>query len=103
MEYNVLVLPKEITEKTAGGIFLPEQVKEREEFGRMEGTLVAASPMAFKFEDWPEGAATPQVGDKVLFSRYNATEITGKDDQKYWFMKDRSIAGVMDDGGADHD
>lgn len=100
MEYNVLVLPKEVEEKTKGGVFLPEQAKEKEEFGRMEGLLVAVSPMAFSFDEWPpdQEGQKPQVGDRVMFSKYQATEITGKDGKKYWLMKDRSIAGVMSDG-----
>lgn len=97
MEFNVLVLPKEVKETTAGGVFLPESAKEKEEFGRMEGILVAASPMAFSFEDWPADREDekPQIGDRVIFSKYNATEVSGADGQKYWLMKDRSIAGVM--------
>jgi co-chaperonin GroES (HSP10) len=61
----------------------------------MEGTLVAVSPLAFNYDDWPEGAQKPRVGDRVLFSKYNATEILGADGRKYWIMKDRSIAAVM--------
>ena len=97
MEYNVLVLPTEVEEKTKGGVFLPEQVKEKEQFGRMEGVLMAVSPLAFSFADWPDESLKPQVGQKVLFSRYQATEMTGRDGGKYWMMKDKSIAGVMDD------
>jgi len=97
VEYNVLVKPKAVEEKTAGGIIIPDSLKEREEFGRIEGDLVAVSPAAFTFnyEGWPEGAEVPKVGDRVVFSKYQATEITGTDGEKYWLMKDRSIAGVM--------
>jgi co-chaperonin GroES (HSP10) len=77
-------------------LLLPESAIEKEEFGRMEGVLVAASPMAFKFEDWPADVPGPMIGDRVVFSRYQATELTGRDGGKYWMMKDRSIAGVME-------
>ena len=92
MEYNVLVRPKEVEAQTSGGLFLPEDTIEKEQFGRMEGTLVATSPMAFSFEDWPQDreGEKPMVGDTVVFSRYQATEITGKDAAKYWLMKDKS-------------
>jgi co-chaperonin GroES (HSP10) len=96
MEYNVLVKPTPVETKTKGGLLLAESTVEKEEFGRMDGVLVAVSPMAFTFEDWPEGARGPQVGDRVVFSRYQATELTGADGAKYWMMKDRSIAGVME-------
>lgn len=96
-EYNVLVLPKEVESKTKGGIILADETLEKEKFGRMEGTLVGVSPLAFNFDEWPEGARKPQVGDHVLFSKYNATEILGRDGRHYWMMKDRSIAGIMTD------
>lgn len=96
MEYNVLVKPSEVEKTTKGGLILAESTVEKEEFGRMDGTLVAVSPMAFKFEDWPDDVPSPQVGDTVIFSRYQATEITGRDGGKYWLMKDRSIIGVME-------
>jgi chaperonin GroES len=95
MEYNCLVKPIAVEVKTKGGLFLAESTVEKEEFGRMEGHLVAASPMAFTFEDWPDDAVGPQIGDRVLFSRYQATEVTGSDGAKYWMLKDKAIMGVM--------
>ena len=99
-EYNVIVLPKEVSEKTEGGLYLPDDTKEREEFGRMEGVLVAVSPMAFTFEDWPADAEhlKPQLGDVVVFSKYAASsnEFTGTDGKKYWLLKDKNIIGVKE-------
>ncbi len=97
--YNVLVLPREVEAKTKGGLYLPDDTKDREQFAQTEGTLVAVSPMAFRFGDWPpdrEGEK-PRVGDRVFFSRYLATKIRGADGREYWLMKDESIAGVMKD------
>jgi co-chaperonin GroES (HSP10) len=96
MEYNVLVKPSEVEKTTKGGLILADSTVEKEEFGRMEGTLVATSPMAFSFAEWPEGEPKPKIGDRVLFSRYQATELTGRDGGKYWMMKDKSIMGVME-------
>lgn len=92
-EYNVLVKPRAIEEKTVGGIILPESKKEKDEFARMDGTLLAVSPVAFGYAEFPEGTI-PQVGDEVIFSKYQATEITGSDGEKYWIMKDTAIAAV---------
>ncbi len=95
--YNVIVLPKEVEEKTTGGLYIPESTKTKEEFARIEGEMVAASPMAFRWEDWPEdrGDEKPKVGDRVYFAKYNATELTGKDGRKYWLMKDEAVIGVI--------
>lgn len=99
MGYNVLVKPSEVEATTKGGIILADETREKEEFGRMEGTLVAVSPMAFTFEgDWPESEPKPAPGTKVIFSRYSATEITGRDGGKYWLMKDSSVAATLEDG-----
>ena len=96
MEYNVLVEPKEVEQKTKGGLILADQTREKEGFSRMEGVLVAVSPLAFNFDTWPEGAEKPKPGDRVIFAKYNASEITGQDGKAYWLMKDKSIAGVLE-------
>ena len=95
--YNVLVKPKTVEEKTAGGLYIPEKVKEKDEFARTDGVLVAVSPMAFVNPDWLADAPKPKVGDRVFFSRYQASEVKGRDGAPYWLMKDESIAGVYDD------
>lgn len=97
MEFNVLVKPKAVEEKTKGGIFLPDDTKEREQFGQIEGELIAVSSGAFtyNYEGWPDEAQRPQVGDRVVFTKYEAAEIKGQDGQKYWMMKDRAILGVL--------
>lgn len=96
LEYNVLVLPKEVEAKTAGGVLLPDDTKEKEQFGQMEGRLVAVSPLAFNFDEMPPGMR-PQPGAHVIFYRYEATEIKGRDGKMYWLMKDKAIAGMMTD------
>lgn len=98
-EFNVLVKPDAVETKTKGGIIIPESKLERDEFARTEGTLVAISPIAFSFDDWPEEIADqkPKVGDRVIFSRYQAQELTGRDGCKYWIMKDKSIVAVLEE------
>ena len=97
-EYNVLVLPQKVEEKTAGGLILADETREKEQFGQIEGVLVDVSPMAFAFEDWPtdQEDKKPKVGDRVVFKRYEANEIKGRDGEVYWMMKDKAIGGVME-------
>ncbi len=97
VEYNVLVEPKAVEAVTKGGLHLPDEVVEKDSFARMEGVLIAVSPLAFNFDDWPAESLKPQVGDRVMFSRYNGSEVKGRDGKTYWLMKDRSIAAVMAD------
>ena len=80
--FKVLVKPRQIEEKTAGGVILPDQKKEKDEYARMDGTLIEVSPAAFTFADFSNGTA-PKIGDDVIFSKYQAVEITGSDGDKY--------------------
>jgi co-chaperonin GroES (HSP10) len=70
MEFNVVVEPDKPEEKTAGGIILTSTSRDADELAADEGTLVAVSPHAFTYAEWPEGARKPQVGDRVIFARY---------------------------------
>ena len=95
--YKIIVLPKEVETKTKGGLFLPETKVEKEGFQRREGIIVAMSPMAFHNPDWPADAPKPQVGDRVMFARYQADEITGRDGATYWIMQDQSVMATIED------
>lgn len=95
-EYKVLVKPKAVEEKTAGGIFIPDESREREQYASTEGELVAISPLAFTYEDrWPEGFEKPKVGDRVIFAKYAGTKLKGKDGGEYRIVNDRDIAAVL--------
>ena len=95
MEYNVLVAPEEAITKTAGGILLPEKIAETEQLASQKGRLVAMSPHAFSYADWPEGARKPEVGDAVLFAKYAGGLIDGADKREYRVVKDKDIIAVL--------
>jgi len=71
LEDRIVVMRTEADDKTAGGILLPENAKEKPQ----EGRVVAVGPG--KQLDSGE-RATPDVkeGDVVLFGKYSGTEIT---------------------------
>ena len=94
-EYRVLVLPKPVEEKI-GSILLPDQVKEQNQFAQMEGTIVAASPLAFTYADWPDGARVPGAGDRVLFGKYSGAIVKGRDGKDYRLVNDRDISAVLE-------
>lgn len=98
-EYRVLILPKKVDEKTKGGVYIPEQTKERDDFAQIEGTLVAVSPFAFSYEDaWPEGSR-PEPGDRVFFAKYAGTRVKGKDGETYAVVNDRDVWAVINPTG----
>ncbi|WP_165842920.1 co-chaperone GroES [Phenylobacterium deserti] len=94
-EYNILIIPEVIEEKTKGGLFLPEQVKETDELAQTRGRIVAASPLAFNYDNWPETARKPQVGDVVWYGRYAGTLIEGRDGKTYRLCKDKDVGAVV--------
>ena len=98
LEYFVVVEPIEVEHQTKGGLILPEESADREGVARREGKLVAMSPAAFQaIEGWPDDAPTPQIGDRVLFPKYQAEEWRNDADGKdYWIMRDRVIIGVIE-------
>jgi co-chaperonin GroES (HSP10) len=96
MEFNVIVELDPTVETTAGGIILPGQKVERNRIEEVEGVLSAASPLAFGYEDWPEGSYKPRVGDRVLFARYAGT-LQERDGKWVRIIKDREIVAVVMD------
>ncbi len=96
-EFKVVILPAELGDKFKGtSIIMADQTRERGEFAQMEGTLVAVSPVAFTYTDWPEGTYPPKAGDRVLFAKYAGTMVTGKDGVEYKLVNDKDIAAVLD-------
>lgn len=93
LAFNVLVRPDKVEQKTAGGIFIPDQVNERDQFAQQRGVVVAVSPVAFSYETWPQGARLPQPGDRVVWAKYAGMQLTGRDSEIYRLIEDKQIAG----------
>ena len=68
---RVLVRRTEGEEKTAGGLYIPESAKEKPS----EGEVVSTGPGARK-DNGELVAMDVKAGDKVLFGKWNGTEIT---------------------------
>jgi chaperonin GroES len=94
-EFKVLIEPETVEEKTKGGIILPDETKERDQFAQMKGTLVAVSPLAFTYADWASEDDKPKPGDKVLFAKYAGAKVTGMDGREYRLANDKDVAAVL--------
>ena len=76
--------------KTAGGIIIPDTVKEKPQ----EGEIIAVGPG--KVTD--DGKLKPMnvnVGDRVLFGKYSGNEVK-IDDQDFLIMREDDILGVLE-------
>ena len=93
--YNVLVAIDVIAQKTAGGIHLPEKMKERTDAAAEKGLLVDVSPMSFQGGDWDLEGEKPKPGDMILFKPYSGgNEFEGPDGNKYRLVSDDDIKGI---------
>lgn len=93
VQYQVLVKPVEVDEKTAGGIILPEATKEKDDHASDEGKLIAMAAAAFKFDANAEANA-PDVGAHVVFARFAGKRIKGNDGVEYRLMNDKDVIAV---------
>ncbi len=81
---RVVIEPKEAETRTASGLYLPDNAKEKPQ----QGIIVAAGPGK---KDEPMEVA---VGDEVLYGKYAGTEIT-VDDKKYLIIKQSDILAIL--------
>ena len=70
LDDRVVVKPLESEEKTAGGIVLPDNAKEKPQRGR----VIAAGP-GKQSDSGERIALSVKVGDEVLFGKYAGSEI----------------------------
>lgn len=93
LEYYVLVKLDTVDEKTKGGVWLPEPVREQQEQAQITGRLLAIGPLAFLYD--VENPVIPQVGQRVAFPRYSGLVVKGKDKAEYRLIKDGDLAAIL--------
>lgn len=98
VEYKVVIKPVEekgyVELKGGHRLLKPDETKERDKHAAVEGEIVAISPFAFSYEEWPKDARKPQVGDTAIFARYSGNTINGNDGAEYRIMNDKDIIAV---------
>jgi chaperonin GroES len=77
-------------EKTAGGIIIPDTVKEKP----MEGEVIAAGPGS-RNEQGAIVALDVKAGDRVLFGKWSGTEVK-IDGEDLLIMKESDLLGVIE-------
>lgn len=94
-EYNIVVRMDPVEERTSGGLYIPQTKVDRDELSADEGAIVAVSPLAFSYADWPEGSRVPQVGDRILMAQFDG-RLWKRDGVTYRLIKDKSVIAVVD-------
>jgi chaperonin GroES len=85
---RVLIEVLDSSEKTAGGIIIPDTAQEKPQ----EGKVIAIGGGA-KTEEGKTIPMDVKVGDKVLFGKWSGTEIK-IDGKEYSIMKESDIMGI---------
>jgi chaperonin GroES len=82
------------TDKTAGGLFIPDSAKEKPQ----EGEVIAAGDGKYK-ENGERQPLDVKAGDRILFGKYSGSEIK-IDGDEFLIMREDEILGVIERAGA---
>ena len=94
--YKILIGVPEISEKTEGGVFMPDGLKSAEETASIIGFVMKLGPDAYNDESkFPNGAYCAE-GDFVIFRSYSGTrfKIHGKE---FRLINDDTVEAVVED------
>jgi chaperonin GroES len=87
---NVLIKPVQAETKTAGGIYLPENVKEKPQIGEIVAVGTGAPDK--------EGKLMPMVvkaGQKVLYTKWGGNEVK-VENEEWKLVKQTDILAVIE-------
>lgn len=87
---RVVIKPIEEQDKTAGGIFLPDNAKEKPQ----RGTVIAVGA-GDRDEKGARIAMDVAVGNTVLFAKYAGTEIK-LDGEKLLIMRESDLLAIIE-------
>jgi chaperonin GroES len=94
--FKMLIALPEIEEKTESGIYLPEQVREKESLATVVGFVLKMGSLAYKDEaKFPSGPWCKE-GDWVLFRAYSGTRIKIHG-REFRIINDDTVEAVVED------
>jgi co-chaperonin GroES (HSP10) len=97
IEYKVLIKPDTFEEQTVGGLYFPDDARDRLQMAQDKGTLIAFGGLAFS--DWK--GKKPEVGQKVIFNKYSGTLIQvrekGDNSGGYRLCNDKDICAIWEE------
>jgi len=90
LDDRIVVEQHEAEDKTAGGIVLPQQAKEKP----TRGTVLAAGPGKM-LDSGNRGKMSVRVGDEVFYGKYSGTEVDlgGK---KYTVLRESDVLAIVE-------
>ncbi len=86
---RIIIRPLEAEQKTAGGIIIPDNAKEKPQ----KGEVVAVGPGKIA-DNGQKIDMTLKKGDKVLYGKYSGTEVS-IDGTDYLIMRESDVLAVL--------
>lgn len=95
--YRLLVAMPTVEDKTKGGVYIPDELKQREQVASICGCVIAMGPDAYKDQaKFPTGPWC-EVGDWVVFRAYSGTKIKLENGQEVRLVNDDTVEAVVND------
>ena len=94
--YKLLISPVQIDEKTEGGVYMPDALRDAEGIASIIGFVVKMGDDAYKDkEKFPNGAYCKE-GDFVSFRSYSGTRFKIHNEE-FRLINDDTVEAVVDD------
>ena len=95
--WRILVMPYMGRDKTEGGIYVPDQVRDRESKATVVAYVVKVGPLAYKDADkFGDGDPWCKVGDWVCIGRYAGSRFSIEGGEVRIINDDEVIATIVD-------
>jgi chaperonin GroES len=94
--YKILIAVPEVSEKTEGGVFMPDNLKQMEETASIIGYVIKVGAEAYSDANkFPEGPWCKE-GDFIIFRSYSGTrfKVMGKE---FRIINDDTVEAVVED------
>lgn len=87
-----MIKPDVVEDRSAGGLYLPDSARDRNQVAMDKGELVAIGEGFFEDLKGP----VPRIGDKVMFDKYAGSLVT-IDRENYRLCNDDNIIAIIEE------
>jgi chaperonin GroES len=92
IQNRILVKRDPPTDKTPGGLFIPDNAKEK----LTKGTVIAAGRGKLSASGYFV-ETTLKAGDRIVFGKYSGSEVENRGEDDMIFMSEDEILGVIEE------
>ena len=101
--WRILVMPYKGREKTDGGIYLPDAVRDREALATVVAYVLKVGPLAYKDQDkFGDGEPWCKEGDWICIGRYSGSRFRIEGGEVRIINDDEVIATIVDPEDIQH-